>query len=107
MDKYSNYLEMNPDILNISKQYQFGNSLVLIQGNSHPDYESAWTYNPLDLQARETIYAYDRNPDVRAALLKSYADRPIWILQGPSITGNSYRVVAGPLSAQQAAKLPR
>jgi len=99
LDKYRHYLEMRPDIVELAHQYNFGPSLVLIRGNDHPDYESAWTYNPLDPQAHETVYAFDRDPATRTKLLKAYSDRLVWVVDGPTLTGTTYKVVSGPLPA--------
>lgn len=101
VDKYYNYLGMRPDIRTLLEDVNFGKSLILVQGQSHPDYESAWIYNPLDYQADAPLFAYDRNAEVRAALLQSYSDRPFWILQGPTLTGSAYQILAGPLPAAQ------
>ncbi len=101
IDKYHSYLRMRPDIRYLAKEYSFGKSLVLIRGNSHPDYASAWIYNPLDLHADAPVYAWDRNPEVRALVLKAYADRPVWLVNGPSITNGGFRVIAGPLPAYE------
>ena len=101
IDKYHHYLRMRPDIRYLAKEYGFGRSLVLIRGNSHPDYASAWIYNPLDLHADAPVYAWDRNPEVRAQVLKAYPDRPVWLVNGPSITHRGFKVVGGPLSAHE------
>jgi len=101
IDKYHHYLRMRPDIRYLAKEYGFGRSLVLIRGNSHPDYASAWIYNPLDLRADAPVYAWDRNPEVRAEVLKAYPDRPVWLVNGPSITHRGFKVVGGPLSAHE------
>jgi hypothetical protein len=99
LDKYHHYLEMRPDILQLAQQHKFGSSLVLIRGNDHPDYESAWTYNPLDPQARETVYAFDRDPETRSKLLLAYSDRMVWVVDGPTLTGSTYKVSLGPVRA--------
>jgi hypothetical protein len=99
IDKYHHYLGMRPDIRYLERQHGFGKSIVLIRGNLHPDYHSAWVYNPSDPYAEVPVYAWDRNPKVRAQLLRAYADRPVWIVDGPSITRGGFQVVAGPLSA--------
>jgi len=104
IDKYHHYLRMRPDVRYLAEDLHFGKSLVLIRGNRHPDYESAAVYNPLDLRADAPVYAWDRNPEVREQTLKVYADRPVWILDGPTITGQGFKVVAGPLSAEQLLK---
>jgi len=101
MDKYYHYRGMRPDIRTLAQRHDFGSSLILIRGNRHPDYHSAATYNPLDLRARQPIYAWDRDSTTRAAVLQAYPDRPVWLVDGPSVTGEGYRVVAGPLPAQE------
>jgi hypothetical protein len=101
IDKYHHYLGMRPDIRDLAKEHDFGKSLVLIRGNSHPDYASAWAYNPLNPHADVPIYAWDKNPELRAQLLKAYPDRPVWIVNGPSITHGAFKIFKGPLSASE------
>jgi hypothetical protein len=101
IDKYHHYLGMRPDIRQLADERGFGKSLVLIRGNQHPDYASAAIYNPLDLHADAPIYAWDRSPEVRAAVLKAYSDRPVWVVDGPTITQRGFEVVEGPMSAKQ------
>jgi hypothetical protein len=103
IDKYYHYLGMRPDIRYLEKQHGFGKSIVLIRGNLHPDYHSAWVYNPSDPYADVAIYAWDRNPKVRAQILRAYPDRPVWIVNGPGITRGGFQVLAGPLSAHDLA----
>jgi len=100
IDKYYHYLGMRPDIRYLEKKHHFGKSIVLIRGRAHPDYASAWTYNPLDPQADVPVYAWDQNPEIRIQVLNAYPDRPVWILNGPSITHRGFEVVAGPLSVR-------
>ena len=100
IDKYHHYLGMRPDIRYLSRQYDFGKSLVLIRGERFPDYASAAIYNPVDLLAAAPVYAWDRNPEVRARALSAYADRSVWIIDGPSITGAGFKVVEGPIPAR-------
>jgi len=106
LDKYYHYLGMRPGIAQLAEKHDLGSSLVLIRGNAHPDYESAWAYNPLDLQSSEPVFAWDKDPQVRSEVIDAYADRPIWIVNGPSITQRGYEVTAGPLSAQDALAFP-
>lgn len=101
IDKYHHYLGMQPDIQQFARQHNFGKSLVLIRGNEHPDYQSAWIYNPLNFEGDAPIYAWDKNPEVRTQLLKAYADRPIWIVDGPTRTNKSYKVIQGPIDANE------
>jgi hypothetical protein len=99
LDKYHSYLQMRPDVRHLAKEYGFGKSLILIRGNSHPDYASAWAYNPLNVNADAPVYAWDRDPNIRARILEAYPDRPVWIVNGPSITRGGFKVIQGPLSA--------
>lgn len=100
VDKYHHYRGMRPDVRRLAREHRFGRSLVLVRGNRHPDYASAATYNPIDLHAAEPVYAWDQNPQVRRLILEAYPDRPVWILEGPTLTRAGYRVVAGPLDAR-------
>lgn len=103
IDKYHNYLGLRPDIRYLAKEYNFGESLVLIQGAARPDYASAAVYNPLDLHAAVPVYAWDKNPEVRSQVLRAYSDRPVWIVAGPSITGGAFKVIEGPIPAAKLA----
>jgi hypothetical protein len=101
IDKYHHYWGMRPDLHQLAQMYAFGRSLVLIQASeSHPDYASAAVYNPLDWNTDMPIYAWDRDPDTRARLLAAFADRPVWLVQAPSVTRRGYEVIAGPLPAR-------
>jgi hypothetical protein len=88
---------MRPDLRTLARAHGFGKSLVLIRSSNRRDYASAAVYNPLDLQADVPVYAWDASPEVRRAVLQAYPDRPVWVVNGPSITGAGYQVAAGPL----------
>jgi 4-amino-4-deoxy-L-arabinose transferase-like glycosyltransferase len=98
-DKYHHYRFMRPDVRALAATHGFDGGLVLVQGYRHPDYASAAAYNPVDLRGAEPVYAWDRSPEVRRAVLLAYADRPVWIVEGPTVTGAGYRVARGPLPA--------
>ena len=70
----------------------------MIRGERSPDYASAAVYNPIDLRADATIYAWDRGAEVRHALMRAYPDRPIWIVDGPTRTHGAFKIVEGPLA---------
>lgn len=97
-DKYHHYRGMRPDIRRLAREHEFGESLVLVRGRRFPDYASAAAQNPLDLSAPRPVYAWDRSPDVRRAVLLAYAGRPVWIVAGPSETGSGFRVERGPIA---------
>lgn len=92
---------MRPDVRCLAKEYGFGKSLVLIRGDENRDYTSAATYNQVDLHADVPVYAWERNPELRAKILETYADRPVWNINGPSITHGGFELVDGPLPAAE------
>lgn len=100
IDKYHHYNQMRPDVLRLAKEHHFGKSLILIRGEQFPDFASAAIYNPIDLKADAPVYAWDENPSLRNEVLKLYSDRPVWIVNGPSLTKAGFQIVEGPLSAQ-------
>jgi 4-amino-4-deoxy-L-arabinose transferase-like glycosyltransferase len=101
-DKYFHYRTMRPDVRQLASSHEFGRSLVLIRGRRMPDYMSAAPYNPVDLQGDAPVYAWDASADVRRRVVERYRDRSVWIVDGPTRTGEGFRVVAGPLTAYQA-----
>jgi len=92
---------MRPDVRNLAEEYKFGRSIVLIQGEEFPDYASAWVYNPLLPEANAPVYAWDMSIEIRKQVLQAYQDRPVWIINGPSVTQAGYKVIEGPISAQE------
>jgi len=101
IDKYYHYRGMRPDIRGIARAHSLQDGIVLVRGNRHPDYASAMVYNPIDLSAALPHYAWDRGPEVRRQLAESYPGRAFWIVNGPTITGRGFELVAGPLSGAE------
>jgi 4-amino-4-deoxy-L-arabinose transferase-like glycosyltransferase len=99
-DKYYHYLGMSPNVDQLVKANQIGESLILVQGELFPDYQSAWIFNPLDPFAEQPVFAWDGSPEMRARVLEAYLGRPVWLFAGPSVTHNGYTVIAGPLSTR-------
>lgn len=99
MDKYHHYRGMRPDVRRLAAEHEFGRSLVLVRGRRFPDYASAAIYNPLDPMGDAPVYIWDRDPDITRAALLAYEDRPVWIIDGPSVTGAGFAVAAGPMPA--------
>ena len=96
IDKYFHYLGMRPDVRNIAQEHNFENSLVLIGGDEHPDYASAFVYNPVDFNNDAPIYAWDRTPEVRTELINAFPDRQVWFIDSPSTTQSGYFITDGP-----------
>ena len=100
MDKYYHYRNMRPDVRELAADRAFGRSIVLVRGKRHPDYASAGFYNPLNLQSNAPVYIWDREPAITRSALQAFRDRNVWILDGPTRTGRGFRVVAGPVKAE-------
>src|SRR5262245_21000228 len=90
---------MGPVVRELARHHGFDGGLVLIRGKRGPDYGAAAVENPVDLTSPAPIYVWDRSPEVRAAVLRAFPNRPVWIVDGPTITKAGYRVVQGPLTA--------
>jgi hypothetical protein len=98
-DKYHHFRGMRGDLgWRVARQGIDGD-VVLVRGERHPDYASAAILNPIDLRSGATVFAWDRDPAVRAAVLAAFPDRRVWLVDGPSITRSAYRVSGGPWPA--------
>ena len=101
IDKYFHYRGQRPDIRYLEREYNFGKSLVLINGKRHIDYSSAAVFNPVNFEDDRPIYAWDKSPEIRKKLLENYSDRDVWIVNGPSITRKGFEVIGGPIHASE------
>jgi hypothetical protein len=99
IDKYHHYRGMRPDIRDRQKEFGFGKGLVLIRGDLS-DYASAWVYNPLDPRTGGPVYAWENNSEVRTRVLEGYKERSVWVLEGPSITRDGFKIIGGPIPAR-------
>ncbi|MGH9385406.1 MAG: hypothetical protein ACRD2N_14080, partial [Vicinamibacterales bacterium] len=100
LDKYLNYRGARPDIRRLATEHTFGRSLVLIRGRLWPNYGSAAPLNPIWLgnDGVVPIYARELTRESVAKLRAYYADRPVWIIAGPTATEPRFHVVAGPIA---------
>jgi hypothetical protein len=96
IDKYRNFRGMRADIRALADSQHFDGDLVLIRGTAFPDYASAVVLNPIRLDGPGTIYAFDRDADVRSEVQRAYGTRRTWFVDGPSVTGAGYHVREGP-----------
>lgn len=97
VDKYWHYRGMRGDLPTVAQRQGVGRGLVLISGREVPDYASAFVYNPLDFRDAEIIYARRRDTATDSAVMSAFRDRPVWFVDGPSVSGSGYVVRAGPL----------
>jgi hypothetical protein len=98
-DKYYHYRGMEPSLRALASAGRFGSDLVLIRGRRHPDYAAAAALNPMDLTTAAPIFAWDRSPEARRAVLERFGGRQVWLVDGPTVTGDGYRIVRGPVRA--------
>jgi len=101
LDKYHNYRGVRADIRWLEGKHHFGHSLVLVRGPEWPDYASAFPFNPatFNREAPGPIYARELGPTSTERLRNYYEDRPVWVLAGPTETGNGFQVVERPSSS--------
>jgi hypothetical protein len=95
-DKYFQYRGMQPGVRTMEAAHDFGRSVVFIRGRQFPDYASAAAYNPVDLSGDEPIFVWATSEEVVAEVIDAFPDRTRWFVDGPSITGDGYRVSSGP-----------
>lgn len=107
IDKYYHYRGMRPDVRNLATKLSFGRSLVLIEGKRHPDFASAAAYETPGLAGDAPVYAWARSPQIATEATVAFPDRPVWVLQGPSITGAGYRVIRRPDAPRASVELNR
>ncbi len=98
-DKYWHYRDMEPGILNLATEHDWGpDDIVIVRGDRVPDYASVATYNPINLVGDGPLYAWDGGPEVERALIDAFPRRRYWWVDGPTVTGASFRVREGPRS---------
>jgi hypothetical protein len=99
VDKYRHFRGMRSGVVQLARDHRFGDSLVLIRGKRYPDWASAVVYNPTNLRSAGPVFAWDRDAEARRAAVLAFADRRVWLVNGPTVTGRGFEVAAGPLSA--------
>lgn len=101
VDKYFHYLNMQPGIRHLLEDTQFGEDLIFIRGDNFPDYASAALYNPIDLSSNNPIFAFDVDPETTKRVINAFPGRQVWWINGPTITGQGYEILAGPIPARE------
>jgi hypothetical protein len=103
LDKYHHYRGVRPELQAIAGEKQFGRSLVIVRGSLWPDMGPVAWLDPLrfDREAEGTIYSLDPGPESLERLRSYYADRPVWIVAGGTVTGGAAKVLAGPIAPGQ------
>lgn len=95
-DKYRGYLGMTSALRELAERERFGRSLVVVRGPEFPDYAAVAWLNEADWGGDGPVYARETGPEITQKLRAAYPDRALWVVEGPSLTGNGYRVVHRP-----------
>jgi hypothetical protein len=96
VDKYHHYRRMRPGIEELARRENFGRALVLIRGARHPDFASAFPYGALSRGGDGPVYAWEKTSAIGAAARAAFPDRPVWVVNGPTITMRGFEVAERP-----------
>ena len=104
VDKYSGYRGMRPWARAIAADPDMTNALVLVRGQRQPDFASAVIYNPIDLTepGQSPVFAWARDDAARDSAIAAYPGRRVFLLDGPSITGDGVRIAPREPAADRA-----
>ncbi len=100
--KHYRYRGVTAEARELAASQHFDHALVFLRAPENGrDYQSAFIFNPSTLDDPETIYAFDAGPAKRAALVKHFADRQVWVIGRALSDGEGespLRVLDGPLA---------
>ena len=98
IDKYRDYRNMRPGIRELLDERDFGRDILLVRGDKNPDLASAVVYAPIDPETDETLILWERDAAMHESIRRAYPDRRVWIVDGPTRTGEGYRLRGGPFA---------
>jgi len=98
LDKYYRFRGVRSDVRALLRENDFGKSLVLVRGKPWPDYAPTTPFNPatFDRDYPGPIFVHDVNPASTNRVKEYFSDRVVWVLAGPSETGDGYQIVERP-----------
>ena len=98
--KHYRYRGIGSEVRTLAASRGFEHALVFVRTDIRADYQSAFVLNPRTLDDPGTIYAMDAGPEARAAVVRRFADRPVWVIgRRPTESGATvFDVLAGPLA---------
>lgn len=97
-DKYRHYRGTGTELQQLASAQNFGRSLVIIRGRPWPDFAEASPLNPAQITTQHDgpIFAREINATTTETLRAILSDRPVWIVEGPSVTGGGFRIAESP-----------
>jgi hypothetical protein len=100
-DKYRHYRSIRPDFVMMRDDPAYRDAVILVSGRRHPEWASAALANDLYIgSSAAPVFAWDRDPATRQAVLNAFPNRPVWLMKGPSETGGS-EVLRGPVAPSE------
>ncbi len=90
-DKYRRYLRMSPLAATLAPHAE--KDIVWIRGLPFPDYASAAVYNSVPPGRQGPVYVLDGPESVRERVRSAFPGRREWIVEGPSVTRDGFRLV--------------
>ncbi len=102
MHKYWHYRGMQS--FRLDGKQPSGRALVMVAGRDVPDQASASLSNPISLSANVPIFVRRQSAREDSITIAAFADRSVWLVDGPSLTGHGFELRAGPLSPSEAMK---
>jgi hypothetical protein len=99
--KHYRYRGIGGEVRALASAHHFEHALVFVRTAARDDYQSAFVLNPRTLDEPGTIYAIDAGPESRAAVVRRFADRPVWVIgrRDTASVARPFDVLEGPLAA--------
>jgi hypothetical protein len=99
--KYHRYREIGGEVRALARSAQLQNALVFVHATDRTDFQAAFNFDSPTLDGAGPVFALDSGPVHRAAVLKHFPDRPVWIIGRPSNGTPRLQILGGPYAAGQ------
>lgn len=97
--KYHRYRDIGNDVRGLARENNWDRVLVFLRSAERADYQAVFNFNDPPIGSEGPVFALDAGPEHRAAVVRHFADRPIWIIGRRSDGREGLVVIAGPLPA--------
>lgn len=101
VSKYHRYREIGGEVRAMARSAPLKHALVFVHATDRTDYQAAFNFNSPTLDGPGPVFALDAGPVHRAAVLKRYPDRPVWIIGRPPDGTPRLQILGGPYAAGQ------
>jgi hypothetical protein len=93
-EKYHRYREIGSELRHVSSGTRWRNALVFVDATDRADYQAAFNFLSPLLDDENPVFAMNAGQEHRAAVLRRFADRPVWIVSRAT-DGSARLVVRG------------